>query len=192
MNHVMEFHTTHILSQDLVLKKNVRNVHQLPRLTKVVIHTGTKAILEDKRAIIPNLLANELVLGQKARQIQSKMAVASFYLQKGHWIGWKTTLRHEKLDSFLHLLITTILPSDDFFEGFAESNIDQGGNLQFGIPSFIVCSELDYHYEGFQWIQGSNISIGSTANTRSEAKLLFSGYQFPFESSSSPKGSFHG
>lgn len=181
MDHCFTFHAQSVVSQDLLLKKNYRNLHQIPKLDRIVLNTGTKSVLDDKKNLIPNLLTNELFSGQKATQIQAKRAVASFYLQKGNWVGWRTTLRCEFMRAFLSTLVIKVLPSTEAFQGFQRTNLDREGNLQFGLTNPLLFSEIDFHFEPFQFTQGMNITISSTAATRSEAKMLFSAFQLPFE-----------
>lgn len=178
-NSLINYHTFSIIHQDLILKKNYQNVNQLPKFKSVILNTGTKTVIEDKKRLIPHLLAMELITGQKAKQIQAKIAVASFYLQKGNWIGWKTTLRHAKMFEFLTIFVTKILSSIEFFSGISESNIDSAGNIQIGIENPLVFNELDFHFEAFEHVQGMNITIQTTAKTRKESKLLLSGIQIP-------------
>lgn len=179
MENYVTFHETYVVSEDLILKRNYKNVHQIPRLDRIIINTSTKNILEDKKHLIPNLLAHEFLSGQKAKQIQAKRAVASFYLQKGNWVGWQTTVRKERMDSLVSTLLTKVLPSTESFHGF--TNLDTGGNLQFGLSNPLLFSEVDYHFEPFQSTQGMNITMTSTASTRTEARVLFSAFQLPFE-----------
>lgn len=176
----INYHTFFIIHQDMILKKNYQNVNQLPKFDSIVLNTGTKAILEDKKRLIPNLLSMELLSGQKAKQIQAKVAVASFHLQKGNWIGWKTTLRTYKMASFLIVLLNKILPSLEFFSGISESNMDSAGNIQLGIENLLVFNELDFHFESFEYVQGMNITIRTTSKVGNESKLFVSGFQIPF------------
>lgn len=176
----LDYHTFFVVHQDMILKKNYRNVNQLPTFDSIVLNTGTKAVLEDKKRLIPNLLSMELLTGQKAQQIQAKVAVASFHLQKGNWIGWKTSLRNYKMSSFLIILINKVLPSLEFFSGITGSNIDSSGNIQFGIENLLLFNELDFHFESFEYVQGMNVTIKTTSKATSESRLFVSGYQIPF------------
>ena len=68
------------------------NVMQAPRVTKIVVATGTGKVQDkQKLVLIQDRLAK--ITGQKTSPRPAKQSVASFKLREGDVIGYQATLR---------------------------------------------------------------------------------------------------
>src|SRR4051812_1733512 len=88
-------------------KHGYKNVHQIPRVQKVVINSSIGSQTDGKQAIedCKNELA--LITGQRAAETRSKKSIANFKLRKDQIIGAKVTLRGKRMYEFLERLIKT-------------------------------------------------------------------------------------
>ena len=51
------------ISYDLILKKNIENLLEIPKIKKKILNTTSKVIVYDKKHIIPGLVALEIISG---------------------------------------------------------------------------------------------------------------------------------
>ena len=72
------------------------NVHEVPKLTKIVINVGLGEAKDNQNLL--NAAKDELALitGQRPIELKAKKSVANFKLREGQAIGTKVTLRREK------------------------------------------------------------------------------------------------
>src|SRR4051812_44563034 len=86
-------------------KHGYKNVHQVPRVQKVVVNSCIGSQTDGKQAIedCKNELA--LITGQKPSETRSKKAIANFKLRADQIIGAKVTLRGATMYEFLERLI---------------------------------------------------------------------------------------
>ena len=93
------------------------NVHQVPKLEKIVINVGLGEAKDNQNLL--NAAKEELALitGQRPIELKAKKSVANFKLREGQSIGTKVTLRREKMYDFLDKLISISLPRVRDFRG---------------------------------------------------------------------------
>ncbi|GIW68836.1 50S ribosomal protein L5 [Candidatus Parcubacteria bacterium] len=148
-----------------------RNALQAPRLEKIVVSVGTGRVASDKmrQQFIAERLS--LITGQKAVPTKAKKAIASFKTRKGLVIGWKVTLRKQKMWEFLDKVIHIALPRTRDFHGIDPESIDPMGNLTIGIPEHTAFPEAAE--DELKDIFGLGITLVSTARTKEEAEAFF-------------------
>ncbi|MDE2078875.1 MAG: 50S ribosomal protein L5 [Patescibacteria group bacterium] len=146
------------------------NALQAPRLTKVVISTGTGKIKDAKKIeVIEDRIA--LITGQKAAPRGAKKSIASFKVRQGDVVGYQVTLRGSRMYDFLDKLINIALPRTRDFRGLAASAIDSLGNMTIGIKEntiFPECSDED-----LRDVFGFSITLVTTAKSEKEAEAFF-------------------
>ena len=162
------------LSKELGLS----NVHQVPKLTKIVVNIGL-----GEAAANPKLLdqaAEELALitGQKPVIRRARKSVANFKLRAGQAIGCMVTLRGERMWEFLDRLLTVSLPRVRDFKGISPRSFDGRGNFSIGIREQIIFPEVDY--DKIERVTGLNITICTTARNDAEGKALLGQLGVPF------------
>lgn len=157
---------------------NYQNVHQVPKISKVVINMCVSEVVTNSKAI--NIAIEELtaISGQKPYSTYAKKSIAGFKLREGMKLGCKVTLRRDRMYEFLERLVVTALPRVRDFRGFSVKSFDGRGNITFGIKEQIVFPEINY--DKVDKARGMDITIVTTANTDQEAKLLLTGFGIPF------------
>ena len=168
------------IKKALVEEFGYTNVHQVPKIEKVIINMGVGEAVADSKAI--NHAVNDLTMisGQKPVVISSKKSVAAFKLREGMKIGCKVTLRNSMMYDFLERLVLVALPRVREFKGFSAKSFDGRGNFTFGLKEQIVFPEINY--DKIDSIRGMDITIVTSAQTDKEALALLSGFYLPFMS----------
>ncbi len=162
----------------LTKKYGYKNMHEVPKLDKIVINMGVGEATQDRKHI--QNAANDLALiaGQKPIITKARQSNASFKIRDGQAIGCKVTLRREQMYEFLDRLVTIALPRVRDFRGLNSKSFDGRGNYAMGLQEHIVFPEIDY--DKVDKIRGMDIVICTTAKTDDEAKELLRGLKFPF------------
>lgn len=154
------------------------NLHEMPKLTKVVINMGVGDAVTDSKVINHAISDLTAISGQKPYTTYAKKSIATFKLREGMKLGCKVTLRREKMYEFLERLVVVALPRVKEFRGLSVKSFDGRGNITFGIKEQIVFPEINY--DKIDKIRGMDITIVTTAKTDKEAKALLSGFNIPF------------
>lgn len=155
-----------------------KNVHQIPKLQKIVINMGVGEAVFDSKVI--NHAVNDLtqIAGQKPVITKAKISVASYKLREGMNIGCKVTLRKDRMFEFIERLVYIALPRSQEFKGFNSKSFDSQGNFSFGLKEQVIFSEIKY--DKVDQIRGMDITFVTTAKNKEEAKALLSGLNLPF------------
>src|SRR5919204_6235924 len=82
-----------------------KNVHQIPRVEKVVVNTSVGSQPDVKQAMDEAKAELALITGQQPAETRSKKSIANFKLRKNQIIGAKVTLRGDRMYEFLERLI---------------------------------------------------------------------------------------
>ena len=159
-------------------KRGYKNVHQVPRLMKVVINTSIASAPDVKAALEIAKDELQLITGQKPVETIAKKAISNFKLRAGQPIGAKVTLRGRLMYEFLERLIKMSLPRIRDFRGVSGRAFDGRGNYNVGVKEQIIFPEIEY--DKIDVLRGMNISITTTAKTDEEAKALLTAFSFPF------------
>jgi hypothetical protein len=154
------------------------NVHQVPKLEKIVINVGLGEAKDNQNLL--NAAKDELALitGQRPIELKAKKSVANFKLREGQSIGTKVTLRREKMYDFLDKLISISLPRVRDFRGINPNSFDGRGNYSLGIKEQLIFPEIKY--DNVDFLHGMDISIVTTAKTDEEAKAFLELMGMPF------------
>ena len=155
-----------------------QNVHQVPRLTKIVVNIGLGEATQN-----PKLLDNAVeelaqITGQRPVVRRARKSVANFKLREGQSIGTMVTLRGERMWEFLDRLVSVALPRVRDFKGVSAKAFDGRGNYTLGIREQIIFPEINY--DKVERITGMNVTVCPTAQTDAEAKALLTHLGVPF------------
>ena len=153
------------------------NVHQVPRIEKIVVNMGLDTSLE-KSALDDAQAEMTAVTGRKPVVSKSKKNISNFKLRKGVPIGCHVTLWREVMYEFLDRLVTTALPCIRDFRGISPKSFDGRGNYSLGISDQTIFPEIDM--DKIKRQQGMDITIVTTAQTDEEAQDLLSRFGMPF------------
>src|SRR5580704_12862776 len=86
------------------------NPHQVPRIEKVVVSAGVGRATSDSKHLEEAGGTLAKVTGQHPITTVARKSIASFKLREGNNVGTTVTLRGERAEEFLDLLISVVLP----------------------------------------------------------------------------------
>lgn len=159
-------------------KHGYKNVHQIPKVTKVVVNCSVGAGADSKEALEIAKSEIALITGQRPVSTLSKKSIANFKLRKGQAIGAKVTLRGRIMYEFLERLIKMSLPRIRDFRGVSTKAFDGNGNYTLGVSDQSIFPEIEL--DKIKRNIGFDITIVTTARTNEEAKSLLSELGMPF------------
>lgn len=160
-------------------KFNYRNVHEVPKLTKITINRGLGEASQNSKLLENSVREIALISGQKPIITKAKQAIAGFKIRENLPIGMKVTLRKDKMYSFLERLINLSLPRIRDFRGISTKQFDGRGNYNLGLKEQLMFPELSYN--DIDKILGLDISLSTTAKTDAECFALLELLGMPFD-----------
>ena len=155
-----------------------KNVHQIPKVEKVVLNTCVGSQTDVKQALEDAKMELALISGQRAAETRAKKSIANFKLRKEQAIGAKVTLRGERMYEFLERLIKAALPRIRDFRGVSPRCFDGHGNYTLGVSDQSIFPEVEL--DKIKRNIGFDVTIVTTAQTNEEAKSLLSEMGMPF------------
>lgn len=159
-------------------KHGYKNVHQIPKISKVVVNTCVDAGADTKEALEIARTEIGMITGQKPVTTLSKKSIANFKLREGQAIGAKVTLRGRIMYEFLERLIKMSLPRIRDFRGVSPKAFDGNGNYTLGVSDQSIFPEIEL--DKIKRNIGFDVTIVTTARTNEEAKSLLSELGMPF------------
>ena len=158
-------------------KHQFANVHQIPRLTKIVVNMGVSASLE-KSAMDDAAKDLALITGRKPTISKSRHNIANFKLREDVPIGCRVTLRRDAMYEFFDRLIATALPRIRDFRGLSPRSFDGRGNYSLGVADQTIFPEIDL--DKIKRQQGMDITIVTSARSDQESLDLLKLMGMPF------------
>ncbi len=177
MARLQEFYNDTVVAQ-LKEQLGLRNVMEVPRITKITLNMGVGEAINDKKIIQKAVEDLTLIAGQKASVTEARKSVASFKIRDGYPIGCKVTLRRERMYEFLDRLVTIAIPRIRDFRGLNPKGFDGRGNYNMGVQEQIVFPEVGY--DSVDAVRGLDIAITTTAVNNEQGKALLDAFSFPF------------
>lgn len=178
MARMRELYTSKVTAE-LAKEFNIANVHQIPKITKVVVNAGVgRASVDAKRleAVVKGLAE---ITGQAPVVTKAKKSIAGFKLREGVSIGATVTLRGEKMYEFLDRLVSVALPRVRDFRGIKGNAFDGHGNYSLGIREHGVFPEIPFEEASEPF--GLQVNVSTTAENDEQAKALLTHLGFPFK-----------
>ena len=169
------------VSPALLKNLGLKNVHQIPKIQKVVLNSSfggelDKNDIEELRKDITGLS------GQAPVMIRAKVSVSNFKLREGMPVGFKVTLRGNVMWDFLLRLIAIALPNIRDFRGVS-SKLDGSGNYTLGVIDHSIFPEINVERQRTN--TGLDISIVTSAKNDTEGTELLKLLGMPFRKNSS-------
>jgi large subunit ribosomal protein L5 len=158
-------------------KRKYTNVHQIPKMVKIVVNMGVSASLE-KGAVEDAAKDLSLITGRKPAISKSRHSIAQFKLRENQAIGCRVTLRRDEMYEFFDRLVATALPRIRDFRGLSPRKFDGRGNYTFGVGDQTIFPEIEL--DKIKRQQGMDITIVTSAPTNDEALDLLKLMGFPF------------
>jgi large subunit ribosomal protein L5 len=173
----LQQHYQDVVRPALLEQRAYKNVHQVPRLEKIVIRMGVPSALE-KAAHDDAARDLTAITGRKPVTDRARKSVANFKLRQGQAIGCHVTLRRQIMYEFLDRLVATALPRIRDFRGMSPRAFDGRGNYSLGLDDQTIFPEIDL--DKIKRHQGMDVTIVTTAGTDGEALDLLKLMGFPF------------
>lgn len=160
-------------------KFGYKNVHQVPKIEKVVVNCGVgKAEAERKQAVQDALDEIGLITGQRGVATIAKNSISNFKLRAGEPVGAKVTLRGDQMYDFLLRLIGTAIPRIRDFRGVSPKAFDGRGNYTLGVTDHTIFPEIEL--DKVKRALGFDICVVTSANSDEEALELLHLLGMPF------------
>jgi large subunit ribosomal protein L5 len=158
-------------------KRKYVNVHQIPKMKKILVNMGVSASLE-KSAIDDASKDLSLITGRKPAVSKSRHSIANFKLREGQPIGCRVTLRRDAMYEFFDRLVAAALPRIRDFRGLSTRSFDGRGNYSLGISDQTIFPEIEL--DKIKRQQGMDITIVTSARTNEEALEFLKLMGMPF------------
>lgn len=159
-------------------KLGYANVHQVPRLEKIVV-TSCMGKAPDRKVAVDDAV-NEIqkITGQRPSVSYARKAVANFKLRQGEVLGARVTLRGARMWEFLHRFIHITAPNIRDFRGIPTKSFDGRGNYAVGIQDQSIFPEIEIDQIKRQI--GFDLIFVTSAKTDAEARVLLTELGMPF------------
>ena len=158
-------------------KHKYTNVHQIPKMVKIVVNMGVSASLE-KGALEDAAKDLAQITGRKPAISKSRHSIAQFKLRENQNIGCRVTLRKDAMYEFFDRLVATALPRIRDFRGLSPRKFDGRGNYTFGVAEQTIFPEIEL--DKIKRTQGMDITIVTSAPDDTAALELLKMMGFPF------------
>ena len=153
-----------------------KNVHQIPKIEKIVVNMGVGEAATDAKAIDGAVADLRAITGQQPLVTHARKSIATFHLRAGMPIGAKVTLRGDRMWEFFDRLISIAIPR---IRGISPKSFDGRGNFSMGVTEQLIFPEIDF--DKIDHTRGMDITIVTTAQTDEEGKALLKAFHFPFK-----------
>jgi len=167
------------LAGEIQKKLGLKNVQEVPRITKITLNLGVGGAVADKQVLEKARDDMERISGQKPVICRARKSVAAFKIRDGMPIGCKVTLRRERMYEFLDRLVNIAIPRIRDFRGLNPRSFDKAGNYSLGVSEQIIFPEINY--DEIDVIRGMDITITTTARNATEGRALLEAFNFPFK-----------
>jgi large subunit ribosomal protein L5 len=178
MTRLAEIYTKSIV-KPLMEELSITNIHQAPRLDKVVINVGVGDAKDNQKhleEVVGNLTK---ITGQKPVITRAKQSIAGFKIRAGQPIGVRVTLRGDRMYDFIDRLVNIALPRLRDFRGLSRNGFDGHGNYNLGVKEQVIFPEI--HFDLAERIHGLNVTVVTNAKNDQAATALLEKLGFPFE-----------
>lgn len=168
------------LVKELQAELKLENVHQVPKLEKIVVSAGIGKNKDDKRhyEIVHNTLTK--ITGQAPVDRMAKKSIAGFKIRRGmNRVGISVSLRGARMYEFLDRLVNVAMPRIRDFHGVSAKAFDKGGNYNLGISEQSIFPELSF--EETQILHGLQVTFVISGGDQAYSRALLEKFGIPFE-----------
>jgi len=166
--------------KELQAELNLKNIHQVPKLEKIVVSVGIGKNKDDKRfyEVVRNTITR--VTGQSPVDRMAKKSIATFKIRAGmNRIGLSVSLRGARMYEFLDRFVNVSLPRTRDFHGVSVKAFDKSGNFNLGIIEQSIFPELSF--EETQVLHGMQITFVISGGNAIYSRALLEKFGIPFE-----------
>ena len=166
------------LVPQLMKELGYENVHQVPKLEKIVVNRGLGEASQNAKALESSLTEISAITGQRPVITRAKKAIATFKIREGMPVGLKVTLRREKMYAFLDRFVNVALPRIRDFRGVSPKGFDGRGNYTLGVREQLIFPEISY--DKVDQIRGMDVTFVTTATNDNDGRALLKAFGMPF------------
>jgi large subunit ribosomal protein L5 len=163
----------------LAAQFGLKNVMQIPNLTKIVVNMGVGDAARDSKLIEGAIRDLATITGQKPQVTKSRKSIAQFKLRENQPIGAHVTMRGDRMWEFADRLLSISLPRIRDFRGLSPKQFDGKGNYTFGLTEQVVFPEIEQ--DKIDRPRGMDITIVTSAKNDEEGRALLKALGFPFK-----------
>jgi len=166
--------------KELQAELKLENIHQVPKLEKIVVSVGIGKNKDDKRyyEVVRNTLTK--ITGQHPVDRMAKKSIATFKIRAGmNRVGINVTLRGARMYEFLDRFINVSLPRTRDFHGVSAKAFDKDGNYNIGIVEQSIFPELTF--EETQIAHGLQVTFVISGGKAEYSRALLEKFGIPFE-----------
>jgi large subunit ribosomal protein L5 len=166
--------------KELQAELTLGNIHQVPKLEKIVVSVGTGKNKDDKHyyEVVRNTLTK--ITGQYPVDRMAKKSIAGFKVRAGlNRVGISVTLRGARMYEFLDRLVNVALPRVRDFHGVSAKAFDKAGNYSLGVVEQSIFPELTF--EETQVLHGLQVNFVISGGTTAYSRALLEKFGIPFE-----------
>jgi large subunit ribosomal protein L5 len=156
----------------------LKNPHQLPTLTKIVLNVGAGEAIKQPKFLDNIVEELATITGQQPVRRKAKKSIANFGLREGQEIGASVTLRGARMWEFMDRFVTVALPRVRDFRGVGTKSFDGRGNYSLGVKEQMIFPEINY--DSIESIHGMDITFVTTAGRDDLALALLKELGMPF------------
>ena len=167
-------------SKELQAELGLENIHQVPKLEKIVVSVGIGKNKDDKRhyEVVRNTVTK--ITGQYPVDRMAKKSIAGFKIRAGmNRVGLSVTLRDARMYEFLDRLVNVALPRVRDFHGVGAKGFDKAGNYNLGIIEQSIFPELTF--EETQLLHGMQVTFVIGNGSKENSRALLEKFGVPFE-----------
>jgi large subunit ribosomal protein L5 len=157
----------------------IKNIMQVPGLTKIVVNMGVGEAARDSKLIEGAVRDLTAITGQKPTVTKARKSIAQFKLREGMPIGAHVTLRGDRMWEFADRLLSIALPRIRDFRGLSPKQFDGRGNYTFGLTEQVMFHEIDQ--DKIDRSRGMDITVVTTATNDDQGRALLKQLGFPFK-----------
>ncbi len=160
----------------------IKNAHELPRLSKIVVNCGIGRFLETQklkpeiRETVTSTLST--ITGQKPIEIIARKSVSNFKVREGAPSAFMVTLRRDRMWQFLDRLCSLAIPRIKDFRGLKDKSFDRQGNYSMGLTEQAVWPEINMAKVTFN--HGMHINLVFENSSPEKSLFLLQELGMPF------------
>ena len=166
-------------------KLGYKNLHEVPRLEKIVVTTCMGKAPDRKVAVDDAVIEIQKITGQRPSLTYAKKSVANFKLREGEVIGARVTLRGARMWEFLYRFINITSPNIRDFRGISSKSFDGRGNYACGISDQSIFPEIEIDQIKRQI--GFDLIFVTSANTDADGRALLTELGMPYRDNKKAK-----
>ncbi len=177
-------HYRTVVRDRLMTQFGLKNIHQLPNLSKITINVGMGEAIKQPKVL--DAIVDELtvITGQKPLRTKAKKSIANYGQREGQEIGVAVTLRGSRMWEFLDRFVSTAIPRIRDFRGLSTRSFDGRGNYSLGVKEQMIFPEINYDL--VEQIHGMDITFVTTTNRDDLAFALLRELGMPFRGDDKP------